>query len=143
MLESGDGGALGVILNRPTQHALRDVSFAADAALTAPFADNALWMGGDVGDGSVIVLARGGAAVDGATEVARGVRCCAIKDAAAAVRAGRAAPRDFRFFARYAGWGPGQLQREVKAGVWCAAHPIHSQHHGTREGKRKRWRKEG
>ncbi len=38
-----------------------------------------------------------------------------------AVQSGRAAPRDFKWFSRYAGWSPGQLQQECEAGVWFPA----------------------
>jgi putative transcriptional regulator len=121
MLEVGDGGALGVILNRPTEHTLGQVQFAGDdGALVAPFRDNKLWLGGDVGESSIIVVTSSPAVAE-ATEVAAGLRVCSISAAAAAVEAGRAVPDDFRFFARYSGWGPGQLQRECKAGVWFVA----------------------
>ena len=34
------------------------------------------------------------------------------------VRGGEIVAKDFKFFARYCGWGPGQLERECARGVW-------------------------
>lgn len=48
----------------------------------------------------------------------QGIRVCSVTAAHDAVTAGRAAPGEFKFFSQYSGWGPGQLQRECKAGVW-------------------------
>ena len=115
ILECSDSGALGIILNRPSQYKLRDVQFTTGEM--DAFAGNALYMGGDVGEGSVIVVTTS-AAVDGATEIAAGIRVATVADAAAAVQAGRARTDEFRFFAQYSGWGPGQLQGECKRGVW-------------------------
>lgn len=119
ILECTESGALGIILNRPTQHRLGDVRFTTDQLMGA-FANNKLYMGGDVGEASVIVLTTA-AAVEDATEIAAGIRVCTITAAAKAVQMGQAQASDFRFFAQYAGWGPGQLQRECKAGVWYVA----------------------
>ncbi|GBF99958.1 hypothetical protein Rsub_12651 [Raphidocelis subcapitata] len=119
ILECSESGSLGVILNRPTEHHLRDMTFT-DEAATRPFGGNRLYMGGDVGQNSIIVVTSAGAVAD-ATEVAAGIRVCTVGAAAAAVRAGKARPEEFRFFAQYSGWGPGQLQRECKAGVWYVA----------------------
>jgi putative transcriptional regulator len=116
ILDCNESGALGVILNRPTTHTLSEVRFADDSLLER-FAANRLYMGGDVGKSSVIVVTSSDRVGD-ATEVAAGIRVCTLAAAAAAVEAGAAAAGDFRFFAQYSGWGPGQLQRECKAGVW-------------------------
>eukprot|EP00959_Pyramimonas_sp_CCMP1952_P338155 7081570-Pyramimonas_sp.AAC.1 len=44
-----------------------------------------------------------------------------MESAKALVEAGEAKPEEFKFFARYAGWGPGQLQSEVERDVWYVA----------------------
>ena len=94
ILECSEAGALGVILNRPTEHALRDVQFSSDQPMEN-FLDNRLWMGGDVGDGTVIVLTHSDQVAD-TTQVAAGIRVCTVTAAAAAVESGKAKPSDFR-----------------------------------------------
>lgn len=37
------------------------------------------------------------------------------------VAAGKAKPEDFRFFLHLCGWAPGQLEAEIKRGVWFSA----------------------
>lgn len=34
------------------------------------------------------------------------------------VKGGEIESKDFKFFARYCGWGPGQLESECARGVW-------------------------
>ena len=59
---------MGVILNRPTQYNMGYVSGQSDG----PFAENALYFGGDVGDGTVSFL-HGSDKVQGSAEVLPGV----------------------------------------------------------------------
>lgn len=44
-----------------------------------------------------------------------------LSDAVSLVKAGLAAPTDFRLMLGVSGWGPGQLSAEVGAGLW---HPV-------------------
>lgn len=56
-----------------------------------------------------------------AVKIVNGVYMGGFNAALGAVQSGRSAPRDFKWFSRYAGWSPGQLQRECDAGVWFPA----------------------
>lgn len=114
LLEHGEeGGSMGVILNRPTQYNMGYVSGDSEGV----FAENALYFGGDVGDGTVSFL-HGNGQVEGTTEVTPGVFLGGYEHACEVVKEGRADATDFKFFARYCGWAPGQLEGEVKRGMW-------------------------
>lgn len=119
LLDHDASGSYGVILNRPTQYHMAQLQ--TDIPPLHAFPGNRLFLGGDVGETAMVVLTRQHN-VEGAVEVMRGVYLCNIVAAEAAVKAGVAEPNDFRFYAKYAGWGAGQLASECKAGVWfCAA----------------------
>ncbi len=116
MLEHHDEGALGVVINRPTDEELDEPldrwdGFQADPA--------GVFSGGPVEPDALIALAL---AHDPVVEVTDELSPVTGRVASAdlttdpALLAGRIeAVRNFR---GYAGWGPGQLEGEIDAGAW-------------------------
>lgn len=111
MIEHSPEGAVGMVLNRPTQADLLDHlpgwwSVAVDPRV--------VFVGGPVGEGGGIGLARGvgSAPLEGWPEVL-GVR---------AVDLGTEPDMDSgleaRVFSGYSGWGPGQLESELSSNGW-------------------------
>eukprot|EP00879_Flechtneria_rotunda_P016517 GHRR01017286.1.p1 GENE.GHRR01017286.1~~GHRR01017286.1.p1 ORF type:complete len:227 (+),score=60.77 GHRR01017286.1:378-1058(+) len=120
LLDHGPDGSYGIILNRPTQYKVSQIKSTVHELLSL-FPDNRLYMGGDCGDTAMVVLTHR-SDIDGVTKVTEGIYHHNVHGASAAVMTGQADPSDFRFFAQYAGWAPGQLEEECKAGVWfCTA----------------------
>ncbi|XRB06594.1 transcriptional regulator [Pycnococcus provasolii] len=116
LLDHRPEGSVGVILNRPTQWELNEVSSAIDEC----FGEQRLYFGGDVGAGTVLVI-HGDGDVDGAREVTTGVYLGGYDSVVERVSDGSSKPQDYKFFSKCCGWGAGQLDREVEAGVW---HPV-------------------
>ncbi len=112
VVEHSEAGALGLILNRPSESSAAEVVPELDEVLEP---DVCLLIGGPVAPDAVIVLAEfedpadaavisfGRIGVVGATENAHGAQ---------------AGLRDRRAFAGHAGWGPGQLDEELESGDW-------------------------
>ena len=115
VLEHHENGSMGIILNRPTQYNMGYVS----GEPSGPFAENALYFGGDVGDGTVSFL-HGREDVKGSVEVLPGVYLGGYESACELVQqdGSTCLPDEFKFFARYCGWAPGQLESECERGVW-------------------------
>jgi putative transcriptional regulator len=113
MLEHSDEGALGVVLNRPSDVRVESVLPAWSALCSAP---SSLYVGGPVQPESAIAL---GATTDDSNE---GV--LALFDGLATVDLeqdpGTIAPgvRELRLFLGYAGWEAGQLDAELRLGGW-------------------------
>ena len=113
MLEHGEDGALGIVLNRPSDTELDDVLpewrvFASSPAV--------VFSGGPVSPEAVIALARAQPhATDGWVP---------IIDDLGTVDLGRdpldigVPVDDLRVFVGYAGWAPGQLEGELDANAW-------------------------
>ena len=57
----------------------------------------------------------------GATPIVPGVAMGGFDSARELVEAGGAQANQFRFYTRYCGWGPGQLDNEVLQNVWTPA----------------------
>lgn len=113
LLEHGDEGAFGIVLNRPTGVTVAEAVPDWEAVAAAPAA---VFGGGPVSPESVIALARGTAGGSegwipvlgdlGTVDIGRDPA-----DVGAEVHA-------LRIFAGYAGWAAGQLEAEIDEGAW-------------------------
>jgi putative transcriptional regulator len=114
-----NGGALGVVMNRPTGKTLRDVLQDNKHPELTPFLDNHLWKGGDVGSGNSLLFVHSCSHVEGATFLREGLYFGGqVKSMAKAIEGGEATADDFKIFVGYAGWGPRQLLVEVTQNTW-------------------------
>lgn len=112
MLEHSPDGALGLVLNRPTPLVSREALPGALAELMPPA--ERVFQGGPVQPEAVIVLADFEDASRAAT-IAFGSVGIIDPEAEAAASGG---VRAIRAFGGYAGWGAGQLERELAQDAW-------------------------
>jgi len=115
MIEHTDEGALGVVLNRPTELEVGAVLHEwADLAADPPV----LYMGGPVEQNGVLALGRrrkDAGPVPGWTSVLGDVGTVDLHLGPEDVAGGL---DGIRFFAGYSGWGGGQLGAELEEGAW-------------------------
>jgi putative transcriptional regulator len=111
LMEHDESGAIGIVLNRPTD---ADVLDHLPAWHTAAVNPRVVFVGGPVGEGGGIGLARGdgGVPLEGWASVL-GVRAVDLGD-----DPDIDAPLEARVFVGYSGWGPGQLESEIATGSW-------------------------
>jgi putative transcriptional regulator len=113
MLEHGDTGALGIVLNRPSDTSLHDV-FPEWRELVSP--PGVAFAGGPVATDAVIALARRRAEpIDGFTEILDDLGTINLADDPLDVSGSL---QSLRVFAGYAGWAPFQLEAEMAQGAW-------------------------
>jgi putative transcriptional regulator len=112
VVEHNDEGALGLVLNRPSEATVGD-ALPELAELVDP--DDDVLIGGPVQQSAVIVLAEfedpGDAALLAFDDIGILGTAGSPEELTAGVRAARA-------FAGHAGWGPGQLDGELERGDW-------------------------
>ncbi len=118
-----DSGALGWVLNGKAMAPVRELLLGAGLVPEGlelpdggPFVRPAR-VGGPVSPSTGWVLYRKNHyALDG--EISAGETLAVTGDRDALAEVMRARTRDFRLFLGYAGWSPGQLESEVRQGVW-------------------------
>jgi putative transcriptional regulator len=116
--EHGDEGAMGVVLNRPSDATVTEALPDFDPLVE----DGALiYVGGPVEPGAVTMLAEFDDPDDAATLLAGDVGFVR-GDADPALVVG--ATRRARVFAGYAGWSPGQLEAELDEESWIVEAPL-------------------
>jgi putative transcriptional regulator len=114
VLEHDDTGAVGVVLNRPT--AVDDLDIV-DEWLSYCCEPHVLFRGGPVEPSALIALAaHTGTGPTAVTEIAT---IDLVDDAEQADTIER-----MRIFSGYAGWGAGQLDAELDAGVWLVVDAV-------------------
>jgi putative transcriptional regulator len=116
LIAHGEEGALGLVLNRPSKLEVAEpLPQWSHLAAEPPV----LFVGGPVQHSAVICLARlrqvEGPGEKAIRPVTRGIATLDL-DSDPAEAAGRV--EVVRLFAGYAGWGAGQLEREMEAGAW-------------------------
>lgn len=118
LVEYADGGAMGVIVNRPTdiplEKALPDVK--ALEGQTRP-----VFFGGPVGRNQLFVLLRPTTPPKGTVKVFDGVHFTGSREVLIEALQDREADKRVRVYAGYSGWSPGQLDREIGRGDWIIA----------------------
>jgi putative transcriptional regulator len=126
-LHDSDDGSLGWIVNGKVIENAGTIVRAtgivgADEALPSSF-DRPAHGGGPVSLESVWILHRRGegeSLLPGSIAIGQDIGVSATEEALKLLIQGKG-PTDFRLLVGYAGWGPGQLERELAAGAWLPA----------------------
>ena len=129
LVRHGSEGAMGLIINRPTE------AMAKEALPEAALAGLRVYRGGPVERDGILALLRGSRPPPVAERVLDGVFLVRPADLASVAGRGSAVDRDrdrVRVYAGYAGWGAGQLEKEIRLGGWVVG-PAHADALFTRE----------
>jgi putative transcriptional regulator len=112
LIEHGAEGAMGVVLNRPSEVEVADALPQWDVLAARP---GVVFLGGPVQPEAVVALGRGDAASEQVQPVEGTV---GIVDLRADPLTLIGEVSGLRLFAGYAGWGEGQLEAEIAEGGW-------------------------
>ena len=112
LLDHTDEGALGIVLNRPSNADVADALPRWDTLATAP---EVMFVGGPVQPEAVVALGLADGETEAVQTVVPGV---AIVDLRSDPTTLVGDVEGLRLFAGYAGWGGGQLEAEISEGGW-------------------------
>jgi putative transcriptional regulator len=111
LVQHDENGALGLVLNRPTNQPLSEIW--AKITNVPCDADMPVFVGGPC-EGPLMAVHE--LAEYSEEEICEGVNFASQRDNLLAIVA--QAERDYRVFSGYSGWGGGQLEAELRAGGW-------------------------
>ena len=114
LVDLNDRGAMGIIVNRPTQAKLTEIL----PGLAGSTAAGTAYFGGPVQVSGVLALLRSELARTDCRKVAADVYLVNTREVLDEVLRAGTGPDRFRVYAGYAGWEAGQLQREAALGAW-------------------------
>jgi len=116
LADHNEEGSFGLIINKPTDLVLSDISDEFSGI------NSRLFIGGPVKTDSIYFIHTRGDLVDGSTRIMEGLfwggHSDMLKDL---ILKKEISTNEIRFFIGYAGWQPGQLDREFKEEAWIAS----------------------
>lgn len=115
LCEHGAEGALGVVVNRPTEINITEV------LPQVPILEgqgHMVFSGGPVQRNHLLILYRTAEGLEDAHNVFDGVYLGANMDILDDILKNPFSPANFRAFMGYSGWAPGQLENEMETGSW-------------------------
>ena len=124
LMEHNKDGALGIVINRTGTINLADVARSQNMRPTDDLAEKPVYVGGPVQSERGFVL-HGLAGLDESVEIKDGLFVSSSLDALKHLLT--LPDSSFRLCLGYAGWGPGQLEKELQEGAWISA-PLTRRH---------------
>lgn len=124
IVEHGDHGAMGLVVNRPSSIL---VCHALSKHFDLPNCGALVYVGGPVEPAALLILHNAEDLSDGERPVAAGVYIGSSADAFEEVvrRIGNGDEAlQYRIFSGCAGWAPGQLEGEISSGDWMVVSPL-------------------
>jgi len=115
LLDYDQEGALGVVINRPTEFKLEEILPEADALRGTP---HVVYLGGPVDRQRLLLLLRSDNEPENSTRVFSDLHMSGSLDTLENAAKKATTSSDFRAYAGYAGWGPKQLDNEIRRGDW-------------------------
>jgi putative transcriptional regulator len=124
LCEHDADGAMGLMINRPSEMSLLEMFAQLGLPTPAALADRPVLEGGPVARERGFILHGDDRRYDATVELGNGLLLSATRDALEAIAIGNG-PERFVVALGCAGWGPGQLERELLDNVWltCPADP--------------------
>jgi len=118
LVEHNDGGAMGLVINRPLDVSVSD---ALGRHFEMPQSRHHVFSGGPVEPNALLILHNSSECDQEHAAIVPGVyvgTSADIFDRVAAEAASEATEFQFRIFSGYSGWGAGQLEEEISRGDW-------------------------
>lgn len=117
LCDHNEDGAMGLVINRPTDLDLRDMLAHMDIDCPALNAPEAVFWGGPVQPERGFVLHRPTGGWESTLEIDNGLSITTSRDILEAIGRGEG-PAEYLVMLGYAGWGEGQLEDEIRANSW-------------------------
>ena len=124
LIQHDQSGALGLIVNRPSKTPIHHLFNETEDPPEEPHDEaerppsGRLYIGGPVDPSQVVFLTEGPEPVAQSVEVLPGVYASSESEVLDQWADQDIPPERFRAYVGYAGWGPGQLEREIQRGDW-------------------------
>jgi len=113
LCEHNEEGTLGFVLNKPTEYQLSDVIEEVGSY------EKKLYNGGPVQMNTLHFIHRSAQAISDSAPLGNGMLWGGnFEELLSLINTRQLAPEDVRFFVGYSGWGPGQLEDELKENSW-------------------------
>ncbi len=116
LLSYGEGGAMGLVINRPTELPLGELLPAVESLAES---GETVWFGGPVAIDRLMMLVRAPSPPEEGEQVFEDVYLGGGRELLERLAARPQTGERFRVYAGYAGWAPGQLEAEVGRGDWA------------------------
>lgn len=115
--EHNDDGAMGVIINRPSEMTLVELFAQLGLPADHKWVNTAVLEGGPVAADRGIVLHSSEQSYESSAAIGQSLMLSTAMDVLEDIAAGNG-PQRFLVALGYAGWGPGQLEEEIAANAW-------------------------